>query len=109
MSMSDALAGWITVGAAMIWAGKGVHALIASRRAAPPSGYAERAQKWQWLALAALQVSIGVWFITGPSAHHGVFWWWLVAGFSALLAWLLITDAGPWLKSRLTSSSSRGS
>lgn len=105
--MTDALAGWIFVGTAMIWAGKGLRALTASRRAAAPSGYRERAQKWQWLAAAALQVSLGIWFITGPSAHHEVLWW-LVAGSSVLLVWMIITDVGPWLRSRLTSSSSHG-
>jgi hypothetical protein len=103
--MTDAPAGWITIGTATIWAGKGVSALIASRRAAATPRRRERAQKWQWLALAALQVILGVWFLTDPSAHPAVLWW-LTAGFGALLAWMFITDVGPWLRSRLRRSSS---
>jgi hypothetical protein len=95
--VTDAPAGWIILGTATISAGKFIGALVASRRAPSP----ERAQKWQWLALAALQVSLAVRFITEPSPHDTVPWW-IVAGGVALLTWMLITDVGPWLRSRLT-------
>ncbi len=106
--MTDAPAGWIIIGTATIWVGNGVRALIVSRRAAATPCRRKRAQKWQWLALAALQVVLGVWFITGPSAHPAVEWW-LVAGFGALAAWMLITDVSPWLWSRLRRNSSHAS
>ena len=104
--MTDAIAGWIVVGTAGICASKGLSALIAGRHAAAPSGHADRAQKWQWLVLAGLQMIIGVWFITGPSRHPAVQWW-VTSGFGALAAWMLVTDFGPWLRSRLKGSSSR--
>lgn len=105
MSMTDATIGWITIGTAVIWAGKGISALIGSRRAAAPLGFRERSQKWQWFTLAAWQVISGIWFITGPSSRRAVFWW-LMAGFVVLLAWIIVTDVQPWMRSRLTSSSS---
>jgi hypothetical protein len=83
MYLTDAPAGWIFIGTAMIWAGKGVRALIASRRRAAPSGHGQRVQKWQWFGLAATQVTLGVWFVTDPSKHEGLLWW-LIAGFGCL-------------------------
>jgi hypothetical protein len=102
--MTDAPAGWITIGAAAIWAGKSVSALMASRRAKTRPSRRDRAEKWQWLALAAVMVILGVWDIAGPSAHPAVLWW-ITAGFGALLASLFITDIGPWLRSRLSRNS----
>jgi hypothetical protein len=100
ISVTDAPAGWILIGTATIWAGKFIGALVASRGAA--SG--ERLQKWQWLAFAALQVIAGVRFITEPSPHDGIPWWLAAAGV-ALLTWMLITDAGLWLRSRMSRTS----
>jgi hypothetical protein len=103
--MTDAPLGWIMIGAATIWAGKGVSALLASRRAAATSSRRERAEKWQWLALGALQVIIGLGFITGPAIL-----WWLTSGLGALLgAWMFVTDVSPWLRSRLGRSSNHAS
>lgn len=94
--MTDALAGWVCIGTATILTGNFLGELAASRRA----GRKERAQNWQWLAIAALQVFLGVRFVTTPSPHDG-FPWWLVAAALAVLTWMLITDVGPWLRSRL--------
>jgi len=102
MSTTDAVAGWMTIGAATIWGGQGVTALIASRRAPATSAPRERARNWQRLALAALQLILGVWFITGLSTgYHAVFWC-LIAGFGAMVVWMLIVDVMPWLRSRGT-------
>jgi hypothetical protein len=102
MSVSDASAGWLFIAAATIWAGKGIGAVIASRRRPAKAGHGERAQKWQWLALAVLQVTIGIRSITYSSTHHGTPWW-LYAGWGALAIWMLITDVVPWLISRRNS------
>jgi hypothetical protein len=102
MSMTMALAGWITIGSATIWGGQGVRALIASRRAAARSGPRVRARNWQRLALATPQAILGVWFITGVSTGYPAIFWWLIAGFGALLAWMVITDVRPRLRSRGT-------
>ena len=106
MSVTYAEAGWLLIAAAAIWAVKGVRAVIADRRqtATPRRPGQERAQKWQWLALAAVQVGDGVWFLTGPSRHAALSWW-LGAGIGALLVWMIITDFGPWLRSRLNGRS----
>jgi hypothetical protein len=53
--MTEALAGWIIIGTATIWGGRGVSAQIAGRRAAARPWPRERARNWQRLALAALQ------------------------------------------------------
>lgn len=104
MSLSEAPVGWIFIASATMWAGKGIGALIASRRAPAKAGRGERAKKWRWLALAVLQVILGIRFITHSSAHHGISWWLFYAGSGALLIWMLITDVVLWLRSRLKSS-----
>lgn|ERR1700722_1529970 len=106
MAVTDADAGWLIIAAAAIWAAKGVRAVIAGRRqtATPGRSRRDRAQKWQWLASAALDVVLGVWFLTGPSRHPSLSWW-LGAGVGALLVWMIITDFGPWLRSRLNGRS----
>ena len=105
MSATEAVAGWITIGSATIWAGGGVSALIGNRRAAARSGPRERVRRWQRLALAALQLILGVWLITGPSKGYPAVFWWLIAGYGALLAWMVITEVRPWLRSRGTARS----
>jgi hypothetical protein len=102
MSMTDALAGWIFISTATFWAGKGIRALIADRHRKPATrrNRAREAQKWQWLALAAVQLAIGVWDISGPSTHPTAQWW-LVAAVGILFIWLFITDVSPWLRSRM--------
>jgi hypothetical protein len=100
MSITNAAAGWLTIAAAAIWVGKGVGAVIAGRRSAAPPSRRDRAQKWQWLDLGALQVALGIWFLTGPT-RHPVLSWWLDAGFGVIFVWMAITDFGPWLRSRL--------
>lgn len=106
---TDVPAGWILITAAAIWAGKGVSVLIGSRRQAATAKQGDRSQKWQWLTLAAMQVILGVWFITGPSRHAGISWWLLGAGFVALMIWMFVTDVGPWLRSRVRGRSSHES
>jgi hypothetical protein len=103
MSMTHALAGGIFIGAAVIWAGAGVRALIATR-GATAAGRRDRTQKWQWVALGGLQVAIGVWFVTGPSKHPAGMWW-LIAGQAAFAVWMFLTDVRPWLRSRLRGNS----
>jgi hypothetical protein len=101
MSMADALAGWIFIGFAAIWAGQGINALIATRRQpAARRGPVREASKWLWLTLAALQLALGVWFITGRSTHLAAQWWLGVAG-GGLTIWMFITDISPWLRSRM--------
>lgn len=108
MSITNAESGWLAIVTAAIWAAKGIGAVIAGRRqtTTPRRPRQDRAQKWQWLALAALQVVLGVWFLTGPSRDAAVSWL-LEAGIGALLVWMIITDIGPWLRSRLNGSSKR--
>jgi hypothetical protein len=94
MSVTGAVAGWINVGAATMWAGRGVGAFIASRRAATSRARDVPAQ-WQWLALAGLQAVLGAWFISGPSKGYPPVFWWLMAGYAGLLAWMVGTDLRP--------------
>jgi uncharacterized membrane protein YgcG len=106
MSTDYAIAGALQLATAAIWAGMGASALIARRRSLATRRQSRLTEEWQWLALAALQVILGVWFIGVPTAHPAVTWW-LASGFGAVVVWMLITDVGPWLRSRLRSSSGR--
>jgi hypothetical protein len=103
MPVNDATAGWLFIAAATIWAGKGIGALIASRRRPAKAGRGERAQKWQSLTLAVLLATLGIRSITYSPARRGTSWW-LYAGTGALVIWMLITDVVPWLRSRLKST-----
>jgi hypothetical protein len=106
MSVTSAMGGCASVVTAAIWASNGVTALVASRRAPRTLGRRQRARKWQWLGFAGLAMIFAVWIITGPSTGYPAVFWWLMAGYVIMLAWLLITDLGPWLRTRLKNNTS---
>jgi hypothetical protein len=101
--MTDAAAGWIETAAAVIWALVGVRAVLARRSGARP----ERGmwnENWQWcLTMAAIQLTTGIWFISrsSPRQGPGAMMWVLIAASGAVLIWMVATDIGPWLRSRL--------
>jgi hypothetical protein len=106
MSVTRDISGCISIVTAATWAANGVTALVASRRAPGTLGPRQRARKWQWFALAGLAMIFAVWIVTGPSTGYPAVFWCLMAGYAIMLAWLLITDLGPWLRTRLKNNTS---